>query len=154
EEHPPPPEDDHTPEPVPDDLFGGKFDVPPDRDGYYRDGAPRPAIDAATAPPRPATDQARPPPPVPHHSNPDIKQKTPHTCAHHPEPTTAHKISPQGHENVSGISNINLHRGHTSWLPCRTGRTTPSGERRRAARPPPSPHASRQAGAGDPPNLG
>ncbi|MFJ8536244.1 DNA helicase PcrA [Streptomyces sp. NPDC093591] len=47
EELPPPPEDDHTPEPVPDDLFGGKFDVPPDRDAYYRDGAPRPAIDAA-----------------------------------------------------------------------------------------------------------
>ncbi len=47
EEHPPPPEDDHAPEPVPDDLFGGKFDVPPDRDSYYRDGAPRPALDAA-----------------------------------------------------------------------------------------------------------
>lgn len=47
EEHPPPPDDDHAPEPVPDDLFGGKFDVPPDRDAYYRDGAPRPAIDAA-----------------------------------------------------------------------------------------------------------
>ncbi|MEU3828589.1 DNA helicase PcrA [Streptomyces sp. NPDC029080] len=47
EEPPPPPEDDHAPEPVPDDLFGGKFDVPPDRDAYYRDGAPRPAFDAA-----------------------------------------------------------------------------------------------------------
>src|ERR671925_1106959 len=47
EEHPPPPEDDHVPEPVPDDLFGGKFDAPPDRDAYYRDGAPRPAIDPA-----------------------------------------------------------------------------------------------------------
>ncbi|MFJ8106910.1 DNA helicase PcrA [Streptomyces sp. NPDC096132] len=47
EEPPPPPEDDHAPESVPDDLFGGKFDVPPDRDAYYRDGAPRPAIDAA-----------------------------------------------------------------------------------------------------------
>ncbi|MFE0514653.1 DNA helicase PcrA [Streptomyces sp. NPDC058964] len=47
EEPPPPPEDDHAPEPVPDDLFGGKFDVPPDRDDYYRDGAPRPVIDAA-----------------------------------------------------------------------------------------------------------
>ncbi|AOR32536.1 ATP-dependent DNA helicase PcrA [Streptomyces fodineus] len=47
EEPPPPPEDDHTPEPLPDDLFGGKFDVPPDRDAYYRDGAPRPALDAA-----------------------------------------------------------------------------------------------------------
>ncbi|MFS4094912.1 DNA helicase PcrA [Streptomyces sp. AF1A] len=47
EEPPPPPEDDHAPEPIPDDLFGGKFDVPPDRDAYYRDGAPRPAIDSA-----------------------------------------------------------------------------------------------------------
>lgn len=47
EEHPPPPEDDHVPEPIPDDLFGGKFDVPPDRDMYYRDGAARPAMDAA-----------------------------------------------------------------------------------------------------------
>ncbi|MFF3461163.1 DNA helicase PcrA [Streptomyces sp. NPDC002619] len=47
EEPPPPPEDDHAPESLPDDLFGGKFDVPPDRDSYYRDGAPRPAIDAA-----------------------------------------------------------------------------------------------------------
>ena len=47
EEHPPPPEDDHTPESIPDDLFGGKFDMPPDRDAYYRDGAPRPALDAA-----------------------------------------------------------------------------------------------------------
>ncbi|MFI1763772.1 DNA helicase PcrA [Streptomyces sp. NPDC020800] len=47
EEPPPPPEDDHAPESLPGDLFGGKFDVPPDRDAYYRDGAPRPAIDAA-----------------------------------------------------------------------------------------------------------
>ncbi|MEV7686371.1 DNA helicase PcrA [Streptomyces bungoensis] len=47
EEPPPPPEDEHAPEPVPDDLFGGKFDAPPDRDTHYRDGAPRPAIDAA-----------------------------------------------------------------------------------------------------------
>ncbi|MFG2119099.1 DNA helicase PcrA [Streptomyces sp. NPDC048710] len=47
EEPPPPPEDDHAPEPLPDDLFGGKFDVPPDRDAYYRDGAHRPALDAA-----------------------------------------------------------------------------------------------------------
>ncbi|MGW0513088.1 DNA helicase PcrA [Streptomyces olivaceoviridis] len=47
EEPPPPPEDDHAPEPLPEDLFGGKFDVPPDRDAYYRDGAPRPALDAA-----------------------------------------------------------------------------------------------------------
>jgi DNA helicase-2/ATP-dependent DNA helicase PcrA len=47
DEPPPPPEDEHVPEQVPDDLFGGKFDVPPDRDAYYRDGAPRPVIDAA-----------------------------------------------------------------------------------------------------------
>ncbi|MFI1357029.1 DNA helicase PcrA [Streptomyces sp. NPDC020898] len=47
EEPPPPPEDEHVPEPVPDDLFGGKFDAPPDRDAYYRDGAPRPAVDPA-----------------------------------------------------------------------------------------------------------
>ncbi|GHA59015.1 MULTISPECIES: DNA helicase PcrA [Streptomyces] len=47
EEPPPPPEDDHGPEPVPHDLFGGKFDAPPQRDTHYRDGAPRPALDAA-----------------------------------------------------------------------------------------------------------
>ncbi|MFE5395190.1 DNA helicase PcrA [Streptomyces sp. NPDC056568] len=47
EELPPPPEDDHAPEAVPHDLFGGKFDTPPDRDTHYRDGAPRPALDAA-----------------------------------------------------------------------------------------------------------
>ncbi|GAB2778210.1 DNA helicase PcrA [Streptomyces chlorus] len=47
EEPPPPPEDDHVPEQVPDDLFGGKFDVPPDRDTHYRDGAPRPVLDPA-----------------------------------------------------------------------------------------------------------
>ncbi|MEV6698571.1 DNA helicase PcrA [Streptomyces sp. NPDC051453] len=48
EEHaPPPPEDDTAPEHVPDDLFDGKFDVPPARDAYYRDGAPRPALDPA-----------------------------------------------------------------------------------------------------------
>ncbi|MGC9380423.1 DNA helicase PcrA [Streptomyces sp. MH13] len=47
EEPPPPPDDDHGPEPVPHDLFGGKFDAPPDRDTHYRDGAPRPALDAA-----------------------------------------------------------------------------------------------------------
>ncbi|MCQ9135823.1 DNA helicase PcrA [Streptomyces hilarionis] len=47
EEPPPPPENDHGPESVPDDLFGGKFDLPPDRDGHYRDGAPRPVLDAA-----------------------------------------------------------------------------------------------------------
>jgi DNA helicase-2/ATP-dependent DNA helicase PcrA len=48
EEEPlPPPEDEHGPEPLPDDLFGGKFDVPPERDGWYRDGAPRPVLDGA-----------------------------------------------------------------------------------------------------------
>ncbi|MFI5818424.1 DNA helicase PcrA [Streptomyces rishiriensis] len=47
EEPPPPPENDHGPESVPDDLFGGKFDLPPDRDAHYRDGAPRPVLDAA-----------------------------------------------------------------------------------------------------------
>ncbi|WP_405934470.1 DNA helicase PcrA [Streptomyces longwoodensis] len=47
EEPPPPPEDDHLPEPLPDDLFAGKFDAPPDRETHYRDGAPRPVLDAA-----------------------------------------------------------------------------------------------------------
>ncbi|UDM01639.1 DNA helicase PcrA [Streptomyces longhuiensis] len=48
EEHaPPPPEDDTAPEHMPDDLFDGKFDAPPARDAYYRDGAPRPALDPA-----------------------------------------------------------------------------------------------------------
>lgn len=48
EEPPPPPEDEASEsEPVPDDLFGGRFDVPPSRDGYYRDGAPRPHVDPA-----------------------------------------------------------------------------------------------------------
>ncbi|GGS24343.1 DNA helicase PcrA [Streptomyces griseoviridis] len=48
EEEPlPPPEDEHVPEPIPDDLFAGKFDAPPDRDAYYRDGAPRPVLDPA-----------------------------------------------------------------------------------------------------------
>ncbi|MFD4138749.1 DNA helicase PcrA [Streptomyces sp. NPDC058572] len=46
EEHPPPPEE-PAPEQVPDDLFEGAFDVPPARDGYYRDGAPRPVLDPA-----------------------------------------------------------------------------------------------------------
>ncbi|MEU1536701.1 DNA helicase PcrA [Actinacidiphila glaucinigra] len=45
EEPPPPPED--GPETVPDDLFEGRFDAPVDRDAYYRDGAPRPAVDPA-----------------------------------------------------------------------------------------------------------
>ncbi|MEV8043118.1 DNA helicase PcrA [Streptomyces griseoluteus] len=47
EEESAPPEDEHAPEPVPDDLFGGKFDLPPDRETHYRDGAPRPPVDAA-----------------------------------------------------------------------------------------------------------
>ncbi|GAA1356522.1 DNA helicase PcrA [Streptomyces beijiangensis] len=45
EDTPPPPEE-HAPEEVPTDLFGGTFDGPP-RDAYYRDGAPRPAVDPA-----------------------------------------------------------------------------------------------------------
>ncbi|WP_329545931.1 DNA helicase PcrA [Streptomyces sp. NBC_01356] len=47
EEEPPPPPEDGAAEPLPDDLFGGRFDVSPSRDAYYRDGAPRPAVDAA-----------------------------------------------------------------------------------------------------------
>ncbi|GGR71687.1 DNA helicase [Streptomyces aureoverticillatus] len=47
DEEPPPPPEDSAPEPIPDDLFQGKFDAPAPRDGYYRDGAPRPAIDPA-----------------------------------------------------------------------------------------------------------
>ncbi|MFI9204793.1 DNA helicase PcrA [Streptomyces sp. NPDC053048] len=46
EEHPPPLED-AAPEPLPDDLFGGAFDVPVPREAYYRDGAVRPAVDPA-----------------------------------------------------------------------------------------------------------
>ncbi|MEU1198509.1 DNA helicase PcrA [Streptomyces sp. NPDC005813] len=48
EEEPPPPPEDEAPEPIPDDLFGGRFDLPPARDAYYRDGAHRPAVDPAT----------------------------------------------------------------------------------------------------------
>lgn len=44
---PPPPEETPAPEPVPHDLFGGHFDVPVERDAYYRDGAHRPVLDAA-----------------------------------------------------------------------------------------------------------
>ncbi|MFJ6746790.1 DNA helicase PcrA [Streptomyces sp. NPDC091266] len=49
EEPPPPPEDEHGPpaEEVPADLFGGAFDAPAPREPYYRDGAPRPAVDPA-----------------------------------------------------------------------------------------------------------
>lgn len=47
EEESPPPPDDSTPESIPDDLFDGKFDASTPRDAHYRDGAPRPVIDAA-----------------------------------------------------------------------------------------------------------
>ncbi|GHA14989.1 DNA helicase [Streptomyces tauricus] len=47
EDEPPPPPDDEEPDHAPDDLFGGRFDVPPSRDGYYRGGAPRPLVDPA-----------------------------------------------------------------------------------------------------------
>ncbi|MEV8307011.1 DNA helicase PcrA [Streptomyces flavidovirens] len=44
----PPPPEDHAPEEVSHDLFGGAFDAPPaPRDAYYRDGAPRPVVDAS-----------------------------------------------------------------------------------------------------------
>ncbi|MFD5787138.1 DNA helicase PcrA [Streptomyces sp. NPDC127037] len=47
EDGPPPPPEDSAPEAVPEDLFAGVFDgPPPSRDAYYRDGAPRPVIDA------------------------------------------------------------------------------------------------------------
>jgi DNA helicase-2/ATP-dependent DNA helicase PcrA len=45
---PPEPEDGPGAEDVPHDLFGDRFDGPPPaRDGYYRDGAARPATDPA-----------------------------------------------------------------------------------------------------------
>jgi DNA helicase-2/ATP-dependent DNA helicase PcrA len=47
---PPEPDPDGGPtgEDVPHDLFGDRFDGPPPaRDGYYRDGAARPATDPA-----------------------------------------------------------------------------------------------------------
>ncbi|GGX67844.1 DNA helicase PcrA [Streptomyces minutiscleroticus] len=47
EEEPPPPPEDETPEQIPDDLFDGRFDAPPARDAYYRDGAARPHVDPA-----------------------------------------------------------------------------------------------------------
>ncbi|MCX5399213.1 DNA helicase PcrA [Streptomyces sp. NBC_00102] len=48
EEGPPPPPEDHAPEEEAEGLFGGIYDAPPPpRDGYYRDGAPRPVIDSA-----------------------------------------------------------------------------------------------------------
>ncbi|MFF2521969.1 DNA helicase PcrA [Streptomyces liangshanensis] len=49
DEPPPPPEDQdrEPPERIPDDLFGGVFDVPPPRDAYHRDGAPRTVVDPA-----------------------------------------------------------------------------------------------------------
>ncbi|MEU6826799.1 ATP-dependent DNA helicase [Streptomyces atriruber] len=48
DETPPPPPEDSAPEPIPDDLFDGKFDAPMTRDSHYRDGVPRPVIDPAT----------------------------------------------------------------------------------------------------------
>ncbi|WP_432111644.1 DNA helicase PcrA [Streptomyces sp. YPW6] len=48
EDGPPPPPEDHAPEAVPEGLFEGVYDAPPPpRDGYYRDGHQRPAIDSA-----------------------------------------------------------------------------------------------------------
>lgn len=48
EEGPPPPPEHHAPEEEAEGLFEGVFDAPPPpRDGYYRDGAPRPVIDSA-----------------------------------------------------------------------------------------------------------
>jgi DNA helicase-2/ATP-dependent DNA helicase PcrA len=47
EHAPPPPEEGEGPEQIPDDLFGGRFDAPVDRDAHYRNGAPRPVIDPA-----------------------------------------------------------------------------------------------------------
>ncbi|MEU1485188.1 DNA helicase PcrA [Streptomyces sp. NPDC005752] len=48
EDGPPPPPEERAPEAVPEGLFEDVFDAPPPpRDAYYRDGAPRPAIDAA-----------------------------------------------------------------------------------------------------------
>ncbi|MEU1333037.1 ATP-dependent DNA helicase [Streptomyces sp. NPDC005865] len=44
----PPPPEDSAPEPIPDDLFDGKFDAPMTRETHYRDGAPRPVIDPAS----------------------------------------------------------------------------------------------------------
>ncbi|MFF3243471.1 DNA helicase PcrA [Streptomyces sp. NPDC002870] len=46
EHHPPPPED-SAPEEIPHDLFQGAYDVPPARDPYHRDGAPRTVVDPA-----------------------------------------------------------------------------------------------------------
>ncbi|MET7616469.1 DNA helicase PcrA [Streptomyces sp. NPDC005408] len=46
-EHPPPPPEDSAQEEIPDDLFQGAFDVPPARDPYHRDGAPRTVVDPA-----------------------------------------------------------------------------------------------------------
>ncbi|MFJ9638170.1 DNA helicase PcrA [Streptomyces sp. NPDC101178] len=48
EDGPPPPPEDHAPEAVPEGLFEGVYDAPPPpREGYYRDGHPRPVIDSA-----------------------------------------------------------------------------------------------------------
>ncbi|MGP3927087.1 DNA helicase PcrA [Streptomyces sp. 8N616] len=50
EEHPPPPPEDSGPEEIPAGLFAGRFDAAADEDArerYYRNGAPRPAVDPA-----------------------------------------------------------------------------------------------------------
>ncbi|WP_405636672.1 DNA helicase PcrA [Streptomyces sp. NBC_01178] len=48
EDGPPPPPEDHAPEEVPEGLFEDVHDAsPPPRDGYYRGGQPRPAVDPA-----------------------------------------------------------------------------------------------------------
>ncbi|MFD6279131.1 DNA helicase PcrA [Streptomyces sp. NPDC060209] len=48
EDGPAPPPEEHAPEAVPEGLFEDVFDAPPPpRDAYYRDGAPRPVVDAA-----------------------------------------------------------------------------------------------------------
>ncbi|GHH78788.1 DNA helicase [Streptomyces sulfonofaciens] len=47
EEEPPPPPEDAGPEEIPADLFGGRYDAPPPREPYYRDGAARPVTDPA-----------------------------------------------------------------------------------------------------------
>ncbi|MFH9606389.1 DNA helicase PcrA [Streptomyces sp. NPDC017448] len=48
EDGPPPPPEDHAPEEVPEGLFEDVHDAsPPPRDGYYRGGQPRPAVEPA-----------------------------------------------------------------------------------------------------------
>ncbi len=45
----------------------------------------------------------------------------------------------EGHNYISDSSRSNLHTRHTNWLKLTVGRTTPSGEPRRVALPPPNP---------------